>query len=505
MVSRAASSLRIAAVLGAATVAMHIAYPLTDGELRRHLTIWSVVAFAASSFVHIGAHHGLRGMGALLLSGAGVGWVVEAVGVATGVPFGRYEYSGTLGWRLVDVSVVVPLAWAMMAWPALLAGRRTRHPVLTGTAILVTWDLFLDPQMVEAGHWTWAPSDWPALHGIPVSNALGWIVTSVLVLGLLDRLVPRPVHVDQRVDERVPFAMLAWTWASSTLAFVVFFGRPHGVARGGPGDGIGARASCARPARRPAPVAAPPAAGEDLGAGMSRAVRACSTAAAMLSAHTVVNALLLRRPRIDTAPRAGGRRAVSVCIPARDEAARIAPTIRSVVAQPPGDVAEILVLDDGSTDGTADVVRDAAGGDPRVRVLTGAALPPGWLGKPNACQQLGEAARGEVLVFVDADVELVPGAVRATVDLMERLDADLVSPYPRQVAVTAGERLVQPLLQWLWLTFLPLRLAERRGGEPSLSAANGQLLAIRRETWVRVGATARCATRWSTTSGSPGP
>src|SRR6185436_11595038 len=90
----------------------------------------------------------------------------------------------------------------------------------------------------------------------------------------------------------------------------------------------------------------------------------------------------------------------------------------------------------------------------------------------------------DVLVFLDADVRLRPGAIAATVALLG--ERDLVCPYPRQVAGTAAERLVQPLLQWSWLTFLPLRLAER-SPRPSLSAANGQLLAVRRAAYERAG------------------
>ena len=104
-----------------------------------------------------------------------------------------------------------------------------------------------------------------------------------------------------------------------------------------------------------------------------------------------------------------------------------------------------------------------------------------------------------MLVFVDADVVLAPHAVAATVALLEQTGLDLLSPYPRQEAPGAT-RLVQPLLQWSWLTFLPLRLAER-SPRPSLSAANGQLLAVRR-SGVRPGRRARRrrATRSSRTS-----
>ena len=198
-------------------------------------------------------------------------------------------------------------------------------------------------------------------------------------------------------------------------------------------------------------------------------------AVALLSAHAAVNARLLRVPT----PRPLAMR-TSVLLPVRDEAHRVGLCLDALLRN---DFDELLVLDDGSTDGTADLVRRIAGHDERVRVLGGAPLPSGWLGKPHACQQLADAATGEALLFVDADVVLAPGAVAATVALLAEMD--LVSPYPRQDAPGAA-RLVQPLLQWSWLTFLPLRLAER-SPRPSLSAANGQLLAVLRSTYERAG------------------
>jgi len=195
-----------------------------------------------------------------------------------------------------------------------------------------------------------------------------------------------------------------------------------------------------------------------------------------VSLHSAVNAALLRTPptgRLAGSP--GGT--VSVLVPARDEAARVGACVRAVLDQR-GVELELVVLDDGSRDGTATVARAAAADDPRVRVLTGAPPPPGWLGKPHACAQLAAAARGEVLVFLDADVVLAPGGLAATVALLAGGDLDLACPYPRQLAGGVGPRLVQPLLQWSWLSFLPLRLAER-SPRPSLTAANGQLLACR--------------------------
>lgn len=215
---------------------------------------------------------------------------------------------------------------------------------------------------------------------------------------------------------------------------------------------------------------------------MSRSpVPALAGATALLTVHAAVNARLLRTPTATST-----QHRVSVLLPVRDEAHRVASCVRALLGQRGVDH-EVVVLDDGSQDGTADVVRRAAAGDPRFRLLTGRALPAGWLGKPHACQQLADAASrdSDVLVFVDADVLLAPHAVAATVALLDQAQLDLVCPYPRQEAPGATA-LVQPLLQWSWLTFVPLRLAEHP--RPlSLAVANGQLLAVRREAYDAAG------------------
>lgn len=216
-----------------------------------------------------------------------------------------------------------------------------------------------------------------------------------------------------------------------------------------------------------------------------RPMRWLAAAAAAGAVHAAVNAALLRRPPRQPPPL---HSRVSVLLPVRDEARRVRACLRALLTQYGGDRIEIVVLDDGSTDDTVGTVRMVAGADPRVRLLTGEPLPPGWLGKPHACRQLADAAdpASDVLVFVDADVVLAPHAVAATVDLLHTSGLDLISPYPRQIATGPGPRLVQPLLQWSWLTLLPLRLAER-SPRPSLSAANGQLLAVRRTAYDRAG------------------
>ena len=200
-----------------------------------------------------------------------------------------------------------------------------------------------------------------------------------------------------------------------------------------------------------------------------------ATAAVVGTAHTVYNLGRLRVP-VTGAP---VDEKVSVLLPVRDEAGRVTGCLKALQAQVDVPDLEIVVLDDGSTDDTARIVRDLASGDPRIRLIDGGRLPPpdGWLGKTWACHRLAQAASGRVLVFVDADVVLAPVAVAATVAMLRSSGLGLVSPYPRQVTDTVGERLVQPLLQWSWLTTLPLGPAER-SPRPSLAAANGQLLAV---------------------------
>jgi GT2 family glycosyltransferase len=214
------------------------------------------------------------------------------------------------------------------------------------------------------------------------------------------------------------------------------------------------------------------------------------------TAHSLWNLRVLRTPDDRPAPCS---EQVAVLLPVRNEAHRVEACLRSLLGQTGVPRLQIRVLDDGSTDGTRDVVRRVADDDPRVRVLTGRPLPDGWWGKTWACQQLADAACAHdgdpddrashtptVLVFVDADVVLSSHAIAASIALLRTGDLDLVCPYPRQVARSLTERLVQPLLQWSWLTTLPLAVAER-SARPSLTAANGQLLAVDAAAYRRAG------------------
>ena len=221
-----------------AAVLVQIVYPLVPTAARTPVTMLSVVVFAVASLADAARVHGRRGVAALLAVACGGGLLVEGLGLRTGVPFGPYHYTGTLGPELVGVPVIVPLAWMMMAWPALVVARAlARGPVavaLVGGAALASWDLFLDPQMVAAGHWVWA-DPMPALPfvpGVPLSNYAGWVVVAILMTAALHRLVG-PTGTGQAPVSRPAAALYLWAYASSVVAHALFFGLPGSAVVGG--------------------------------------------------------------------------------------------------------------------------------------------------------------------------------------------------------------------------------------------------------------------------------
>lgn len=157
--------------LVAAAILVQIAYPLTPEAWRTEVTVTSVVVFFLAAVADAARVHGVGGAAVLIGAAGGGGLVAESIGVATGWPFGEYAYTGTLGAEIIGVPVVVPMAWVMMAWPALNVARTlvTRRPavVAVGAVALTAWDVFLDPQMVSAGHWTWFDPE----PGLPWSRA----------------------------------------------------------------------------------------------------------------------------------------------------------------------------------------------------------------------------------------------------------------------------------------------------------------------------------------------
>lgn len=219
-------------VLGGAlglTILMQVSYPLIDGEILRYITIATVVIGALSMALHaylsFGAKYASRYLGMVLL----FGYFIELLGVHSGWPFGIYQYDSSLGFSLLGVPLVVPCAWAMMVHPALVAARRvtTRWTWLYGGALLAAWDLFLDPQMVSAGRWTWEVdgAHIPFAPDVPLSNFFGWLLAGCAIVALLNVTLPFERRKES-ASLRAVTILLTWVLFSGFVGNLFFFDRP---------------------------------------------------------------------------------------------------------------------------------------------------------------------------------------------------------------------------------------------------------------------------------------
>ena len=193
-----------------------------------------------------------------------------------------------------------------------------------------------------------------------------------------------------------------------------------------------------------------------------------------------------RRPRLrDYEPLRSGP-LVSVIIPARNEARNIERCVRSVLATPYTPL-EVIVVDDRSTDGTAELVEPATGAGGRVRLVRGVEPPPGWFGKQWAIVQGYRVSNGELLLFADADTrhepELIPRAVRG----LQRESVDLFSVMPRQEMKTFWERLIQPHVFLALETGLGSLARVNRTRTEWNAIANGQFILTSRSAYESVG------------------
>lgn len=195
----------------------------------------------------------------------------------------------------------------------------------------------------------------------------------------------------------------------------------------------------------------------------------------------LVNLLIFRQRNIPVDGSGEGK--VSVLIPARNEEHRIPACLESLSRQQTG-ILEILILDDQSEDGTASVVQECAGKDTRIRLIRGKERPPGWVGKSWACLQLAEEAKGDFLLFTDADTVHEDLSVARGHAAMIGAGADLLSFWPRQLTGTLPEKMLIPFMEILLLVFLPQWMPGRFS---TLGAACGQFILIRRQAYDRLG------------------
>ena len=176
---------------------------------------------------------------------------------------------------------------------------------------------------------------------------------------------------------------------------------------------------------------------------------------------------------------------VSILIPARDEESNIGTCLTAALASQMAPD-EVWVCDDHSTDATAEIITSFQGGVVPVFKHNSRDLPAGWYGKPNACHQLAACASGDVLVYVDADTQLSESGLQRLLYLMEQHDADIVTAVPRQVTGGWFERWILPLLHLTYTSWLPIPLIWRTRDD-RVVAANGQIMAIKRESYEAIG------------------
>ena len=222
-------TLALAGVAAVVTVLANILWAIFSGSTRDVLTIAGVLAFSIASGLHayiaLGSARFVKFVSIALITTI----IVEIIGVKTGIPFGAYEYDpARLGPTLFQVPLLIPFAWFMMLYPSWLVVNdlvKAKIPaVLLSSLLMASWDLYLDPQMVNEGYWTWFISGAPSRE-IPVSNFVGWFITAAIIFTLVSRFVGEP---KSDASNLVPYSLMLWIWLGSFLVNIVtippFFG-----------------------------------------------------------------------------------------------------------------------------------------------------------------------------------------------------------------------------------------------------------------------------------------
>jgi glycosyltransferase involved in cell wall biosynthesis len=174
---------------------------------------------------------------------------------------------------------------------------------------------------------------------------------------------------------------------------------------------------------------------------------------------------------------------ISAIVPARNEEAVIASCVEALARQ--REIAEILVINDQSSDKTAEIVRGLISKIPHLRLLETQEVPAGWVGKNNAVFLGAKEAKSPWLLFTDADAELEPGAAARALEIAQEKSAALISFSPEQVTESWYEKALIP--------FVYCRLAKHFSyaavNDPAspCAAANGQFLMIQRDAYHLIG------------------
>ena len=176
---------------------------------------------------------------------------------------------------------------------------------------------------------------------------------------------------------------------------------------------------------------------------------------------------------------------MSILIPARNEEENIKRCIISLTKQDYKNI-EILVLDDNSTDDTVRIVLELSQKDPRIKLYSGGPLKKGWLGKSYACWQLSKHARGDYLIFTDADTLHFPNSISGAVACLLRYNLDALSVFPKEIMVTFHERMMVPFGHYIILSLMPLYLI-RKIKTALFCTAIGQFMLFKKEVYKKIG------------------
>lgn len=229
--------------LASVAVALQISYPLLSGAARDRVTVAVVVVFAAANVSHAAVSSGAAFATVMVALTAGSGFVVEQIGIHSGLPFGSYSYGSGLGPTWSGVPPLVALAWVMLAWPAAIAARvlvRGRwQRVLVGAWALAATDLFLDPQMVHTGYWAWVNRSphLPGVPTVPLSNYAGWLLVALALSAVLqwlldahDRRRDGPVGgalaLGRRDPDTLPILLYCWLCVGWIVSLAIFLDLP---------------------------------------------------------------------------------------------------------------------------------------------------------------------------------------------------------------------------------------------------------------------------------------
>ena len=227
---------------------------------------------------------------------------------------------------------------------------------------------------------------------------------------------------------------------------------------------------------------------------VSGLIASAATAGAAISVAALINtAINVRRlPHLEPARDLDRTADVVALVPMRNEAGNAQRCVEALATR--SGAAQVTVLDDASTDTTRSVLAELQAQYPLLKVIdsAGDSVPDNWIGKNWACIRLAEATESTWLAFIDADVAVTPGALTSAVDFAEANDLDMLCPYPEQLTSTPLTRLIQPLLQWSWLAFIPMGISQSRQ-VPSMAVGNGQFLVARRAAYEAVGGHAAVA------------